>query len=252
MFGGQAQLVAVNEEQLLPFAETMSFETAAAIPVNYLTAYIALIKFGHLQQGEKVLIHSCAGGVGTAAVQLALAHKAEVYGLTSSDEKIEYIRRQGVHHAINYKKEDFTEVINNLTSGKGVDIVLDSVGGPIFKRSLKLLSGGGRIICYGVTDMMASGRKRLWRIAWKYFTSPRVKILDLMQNNLGIYGLALNRFISDMSTIRPILEKILSLYSQGLIKPAISRIYGLDEISAAHAHLESGKSIGKLILNLNN
>jgi NADPH:quinone reductase-like Zn-dependent oxidoreductase len=252
MFGAQAQLVAVSEDQLLRIPQNMEYDQAAALPVNYLTAYFAIHKLGNIRPGEKVLIHSCAGGVGTAAAQLALAEKAEVFGTTSSVEKIEYLKSLGVQHPINYKQTDFSKIIRETTGGKGINLVLDSVGGPAFKRSLNLLAPGGRIVCYGVTDMMASGRKKLWRIIWKYLTSPKVRVLDLVQNNRCIFGLALNRFIDDTSSIMPTLEKIIDLCSRGIIKPFISRSFKMEKAAEGHAWLESGQSIGKLVLEFNN
>lgn len=252
MFGAQAQYVAVDESQLLRIPENLEFGLAAALPVNYLTAYFALHKLGHVCSGDKVLIHSCAGGVGTAATQLALSEGAEIYGTTSSNEKMDYLKKLGVQHPINYKESDFADIINQSTGKTGVNLVLDSRGGSVFRRSLKLLAPGGRIICYGVTDMMSGGRKKLWRIIWKYLTSPKVKVLDLVQNNRCVFGLALNRFIDDTSSIMPALEKIVEMCCRGTIKPSIGGSYDYTRASEGHAWLESGRSIGKLILNFNN
>jgi len=252
MFGAQAQYVAVDEGQLLRIPDSLEFEQAAALPVNYLTAYFALHNLGHIRKGERVLIHSCAGGVGTAAAQLALAEEAEIYGTTSSAEKIDYLKKIGVQHPINYRQSDFADIINQTTSGKGVNLVLDSVGGSVFRRSLKLLAPGGRIICYGVTDMISGGRKKIWRILLKYLTSPKVKVLDLIQNNRCVFGLALNRFIDDKESIMPALEKIIELCAKGVIRPCIGKSYSYDKVSEGHAWLESGRGFGKIILNFNN
>jgi NADPH:quinone reductase-like Zn-dependent oxidoreductase len=250
--GAQAQYVAANEDQLFPIPDNMSFEQAAAIPVNYLTAYYALFKLGNLRQKESVLIHSCAGGVGTAAVQLALTKDAEIFGTTSSDLKIDYLIKQGVHHPINYKKKNFQDVVKKITGNKGIDMVLDSVGGPTFKKSWRLLSSGGRIICYGVTDLIVGGRKNIFRLLWKFLTIPKIKTLDLIQNNHGVFGLALNRLLKDTKEIKNAIDEILKLYNAGLIRPEINRVYDINDIAEAHAYQQSGKSTGKLILRLNN
>lgn len=252
MFGAQAQYVAVDEGQMLKIPDSLEFEQAAALPVNYLTAYFALHNLGHIRKGERVLIHSCAGGVGTAAAQLALAEGAEIYGTTSSAEKIDYLKKMGVQHPINYQQSDFADIINQKTSGRGVNLVLDSVGGSVFRRSLKLLAPGGRIICYGVTDMMSGGRKKIWRILLKYLTSPKVKVLDLVQHNRCVFGLALNRFIDDKDSIMPTLGKIIELCAKGVIRPYIGKSYSYDKVSEGHAWLESGRGFGKIILNFNN
>ncbi len=251
LFGAQAQYIAVKEDQLFPIPNSMSFEQAAAIPVNYLTAYYSLFRLGNLRQKESVLIHSCAGGVGTAAVQLALTKNAEIFGTTSSDSKIGYLIKQGVHHPINYKKENFADAVNKITGGHGVDMVLDPVGGPTFKKNLRLLSPGGRIICYGVTDLVAGGRKNIFRLLWKYMTIPKIKTLDLIQNNHGLFGLALNRLLKNTKEIKMVIDELFKLYDEGLIRPEINRVYGLDNITDAHIYQQSGESTGKLILRLN-
>ena len=248
MFGAQAEFVAVNEDQLLAIPDKMSFEDAAAIPVNYLTAYFALFKLGNLREGEKVLIHSCAGGVGTAATQLASLKKAEIFGTTSSDAKVAHAVANGVRRPINYNKSDFSAEILRFTDGRGVNIVLDPVGGKTFKKSLRLLAPGGRIICYGVADLLAGGRKNILKIGWKYLSLPRVKVLDLIQSNRCIFGLSLNRFIDQSAYIIPVLSELIKFYVDGLIKPILSRIFNYNECAEAHAFLESGKSCGKLIL----
>jgi NADPH:quinone reductase-like Zn-dependent oxidoreductase len=252
MFGAQAEYIAVDEGQLLLIPDKLAYEQAAALPVNYLTAYFALYKLGHIRSGEKVLIHSAAGGVGSAATQLALAEGAEVYGTVSSSEKMDYLKKMGVRYPINYRESDFAEVVNRATSGKGVNLVLDSVGGSIFRRSLKLLVPGGRIICYGVTDMMSGGRRKIWRVFIKYLVSPKVKVLDLIQNNRCICGLALNRLINDKESIMPTLARIVEMCADGIIRPFIGRCYSYAEASEGHAWLESGRSYGKIILNFNN
>lgn len=251
LFGAQAQYIAVNENQLFQMPKNMSFEQAAAIPVNYLTAYYALFRLGNLRQKESLLIHSCAGGVGTAAVQLALTKDAEIFGTTSSEAKTEYLTNQGVHHPINYKKEDFSIVVKKLTGGRGIDMVLDPVGGPTFKKSWHLLAPGGRIICYGVADLVAGGRKNVFRLLWKFLSIPKIKTLDLIQNNRGVFGLALNRILKNPKEITTVINELLKMFRENRIKPEINRVYDLNEVADAHTYLQSGKSMGKLILKLN-
>jgi NADPH:quinone reductase-like Zn-dependent oxidoreductase len=252
LFGAQAQYIAVNENQLFRIPENMSYEQAAAIPVNYLTAYYALFRLGNLRQKEALLIHSCAGGVGTAAVQLALTKDAEIFGTTSSDLKTNYLINQGVHHPINYKKENFSTVVKKLTGGRGIDIVLDPVGGSTFKKSWHLLAPGGRIICYGVADLVAGARINIFRLLWKFLSIPKIKTLDLIQNNRGAFGLALNRILTNPKEIETMINELLKMFDEGRIKPEINRVYGLNEVVDAHTYHQSGKSMGKLILRLNN
>jgi NADPH:quinone reductase-like Zn-dependent oxidoreductase len=250
LFSAQAEYVAVDEKQLFPIPEKMSFEQAAAMPVNFLTAYYALFRLGNLGENEKVLIHSCAGGVGTAAVQLAQTKNAVIFGTTSTEEKIEYLKKTGVHYPINYRKEDFREAAKQILGNSGINLILDPVGGPTFKKSYRLLAPGGRIICYGVIDLAAGGRRNIIRLLWKFLAMPRISTLNLIQNNKGVFGLALNRLFKRADEIRLAMNDLLRLFNKGLIKPEINRVFKLNEVSLAHASLESGKSWGKFILKI--
>jgi len=248
MFGCQAEYVAVEENQLFSIPANMDFLQAAAIPVNYLTAHFAVFRLGNLRDSQKVLIHSCAGGVGTAATQLALTRKAEVFGTTSSEEKADYLKKIGVRHPIVYTREDFSETVRRISPG-GVDLVLDPVGGPTFRKSFNLLAGGGRIICYGVADLTAGGRRNIPRLIWKFLTLPRLSVLNLIQNNRGVIGLALNRLLRDADEVGKVMIELIRLYGEGAIRLEIGRVYDFREADKAHQYLESGRSTGKLILN---
>jgi len=251
-FGAQAEYVLLDDDQLFPMPHGMSFEEAAALPVNYLTAYFALFRLGNLRSGERVLIHSCAGGVGTAAVQLAQTEKAEIFGTTSSPHKIAYLESLGVQHPINYKDRDFAKEIRSVVGDKGIDMVLDPIGGKVFRKSFELLARGGRIICYGVTDLISGGRRNLPKVFWKYLNLPRLKVLDLIQNNRGVFGLALNRLVGEIELIAGPLRELINLYAQGIIKPKISAVFRAEKANEAHRLMESGKSTGKLILRFEN
>jgi synaptic vesicle membrane protein VAT-1 len=248
MFGAQAEYIAIDESQLLPIPDELSFAQAAAIPVNYLTAYYALLRLGNLRENEKILIHSCAGGVGTAAVQLALTKRATIFGTASRDDKLDYLCKIGVKHPINYRKTDFAVEIESLTEGKGIDMVLDPVGGPTFRKSFKLLAPGGRIVSYGVADLMGGGRWNIPRLLWKFLTLPRLAVLNLIQSNRGVFGLALNRLLSNPDDLRQVLIELLKLSENGSIKPEIAKEYDFRDAAEAHRFLESGKSTGKLVL----
>lgn len=252
LFGGQAQFVAIDQKQLFKIPDSMSFEQAAAMPVNYLTAYYALYKMANLRRNEKVLIHSCAGGVGTAAVQLALTDDAEIFGTTSRDEKVEYLRKIGVRHPINYRSENFVDVVKARIDNGGIDIALDPIGGSTFRKSYKLLAPGGRIICYGATDLVSGNRLNLPRLIWKFLTIPAVRNINLIQNNRGIFGLALNRFIADADEVGEVMTKLLQLFENGSIKPIIGKTFDFREASEAHRYLESGESTGKIVLQFAN
>ncbi|MDH4201218.1 MAG: zinc-binding dehydrogenase, partial [Spirochaetia bacterium] len=152
-FGTYAEYICVPEYQALKALKNFSSEENAAFAVNFITAYISLFYLAKVKKGEKVLIHSAAGGVGSAATKLALALGCEVFGTAGSVEKIKLLKKMGVQHAIDYTNEDFEKKINLITDGRGVDVVLELVGGAVFKKSMRLLLPFGRIITAGFTSL---------------------------------------------------------------------------------------------------
>jgi NADPH:quinone reductase-like Zn-dependent oxidoreductase len=249
MFGAQAEYISAEPELLFRIPDEMTFDDASALPVNYLTAYYALYRLANVRKGEKVLIHSCAGGVGTAAVQLAKLKGAVIFGTTSRDDKVSYLDKIGVDFPINYKKHGFADMVKSKIGDSGIDIVLDPVGGDTFRESYKLLGAGGRVICYGVADLTAGSRFNFPRLIWKFLRVPSVRRLNLIQNNRGVFGLAINRLLSDADEVREVITELLQLVKGGGIKPEISKVYDFKNCAEAHRHLESGKSTGKIILN---
>src|SRR4051794_1264423 len=150
-FGGQAELVTVPEGQALPLPKRLSFEQGAAFPVNYGTAYAALIVMGSLREGDRVLIHAAAGGVGIAATQIARNVGAEIFG-TASPSKHDAIRAQGVKHPIDYRNQDFEAETMRITGGEGVDLIIDALGPTSFRKDYRLLRPGGRMVMYGLSE----------------------------------------------------------------------------------------------------
>src|SRR3954449_261967 len=150
-FGGQAELVSVPADQALRMPEQLSFEQGAAFPVNYGTAYAALIIMGSLRAGDRLLIHAAAGGVGIAATQIARNVGAEIFG-TASPAKHDAMRAQGVTHAIDYRSQDFEAEAMRITGGEGVDLIIDALGPTSFRKDYRLLRPGGRLVMYGLSE----------------------------------------------------------------------------------------------------
>src|SRR3954451_20514701 len=150
-FGGHAELITVPADQVLPLPERLSFEQGAAFPVNYGTAYAALIVMGSLRQGDRVLIHAAAGGVGIAATQIARNAGAEIFG-TASPSKHDAIRAQGVTHPIDYRNQDFEAEAMRLSGGEGVDLIIDALGPTSFRKDYRLLRSGGRMVMDGRSE----------------------------------------------------------------------------------------------------
>ena len=171
----------------------LSFEQGAAFPVNYATAQAGLVTMGGLEEGDRALIHSAAGGVGIAATQIAKLRGAEVFG-TASPSKHDAIREQGVDHAIDYRSQDFAEEVKRITDGEGVDVILDALGPTSARKGYRILRAGGCLILYGASEVSTGEKRNLvaaGRAALKapFATLPWWKSLGVMNENKGVFGL---------------------------------------------------------------
>jgi NADPH:quinone reductase-like Zn-dependent oxidoreductase len=250
MFGAQSDTVAFEKDYLFKIPEEMSFEEAAALPLNCLSAYHALLNLANLKRGDVVLIHSAAGGVGTAACQLALHHKATVIGVAGGRKKCDYLEELGVARIIDRKEVDFAAQIKK-DFPDGVDVILDPVGGKTFKKNLKLLAPGGRIVAYGVADMISYGHTNLFKLLKAVVTFPRVNVMRMMRSNFGVLGFDLAGMESKKTLLMDTFRNVLADYMVGVVKPRVTRIYEPEEVAEAHRYLQSGQSFGKLIINWN-
>ncbi|WP_254765770.1 quinone oxidoreductase family protein [Salinilacihabitans rarus] len=231
--GGYAEYVTADAQLLFPIPEGMSFAEAAGFPVQYLTAHNCLFAWGGLEEGERVLIQAAAGGVGTAAVQLASRAGAEVFGTASSDEKLDLAADLGCDHPIKYTETDFREVIDEETDGEGVDLVLESVGGDVFERSLDALSHFGRLVTFGVAggEPASADTRRL------LFENKRV---------IGFHlGQASQR---DPERIMGAVPDLTEALSSGDLEVVVGEEFPLADAAEAHQFIEDRKSSGKVVL----
>lgn len=246
-FGGYSDLVCVTEPQLFPRPAGMSAFEGAALPVNYVTAYQLVEVMGGLHAGETVLVHSAAGGVGIAAVQLARRIGASVIG-TASPSKHAFLQSLGVKpigHA-----EDWPARVLELTGGAGVELVLDAVGGSSFKKSYRVLSPTGRLGLYGISTVATGPRRSLLSLLrlgltmpWFLFNPAR-----LMNENKGVFGVNLGRMWSQAARVRGWTERLLAYYAEGAIKPHVDRTFPFAEAGAAHQYIQDRKNLGKVLL----
>jgi synaptic vesicle membrane protein VAT-1 len=252
-FGGQASMVAVPENQAIPLPDGWSYEQGAAFPVNYATSYVALIMMGGLREGDRVLIHAAAGGVGISATQIARSRKAEIFG-TASAGKHEAIRAQGVEHAIDYRTQDFEQEIRRITGGEGVDVVMDATGPTNFRKDYRLLREGGRLIMYGLSEASTeTGRdmKKLFSSLARmpFATVPWWKSLQLMSENKGTFGLNMLAW-QDREGLDRVLEAIGKELDEGTISidPVIAEAFPFERAGDAHRFIGERKNIGKVVL----
>jgi NADPH:quinone reductase-like Zn-dependent oxidoreductase len=220
---------------------------AAALPVNYLTALIALYRMANLSSGDTVLIHGAGGGVGIAATQLARLRGAIIIG-TASSVKHKAICEQGVHHAIDYRQADVVAEVRRLTNGRGVDIALDAIGGKSFADSYRLLAPLGRLVIYGVSSIAPGERRNWWQAAKTMLQMPRFKPLSLINRNRGVFGLNLGHLWDERRQLAEGMTLLLQEVAAGNLLPVVARSFPLDRAADAHRFIQSRSNIGKVVL----
>ena len=234
--GGYADRVATHELMAIPLPPNLDFAQAAAIPEVFLTAYDALFNHCELKMGESVLIHAVGSGVGTAALQLAHRAGAYVFGTAGSEGKLAKAAELGLDVGINYKEQDFAQVVREQTGGAGVDVVLDMVGGPYWERNLASLSLKGRLVLVG----LMGGNK------------VEANLGQLMPKRLRVHGTGLRtRSLEEKIAVTVQFKRhVLPLIVDGRIQPIIDRTFPLEQVSEAHQYMESNANFGKIILTM--
>lgn len=232
--GGYAEAVAVDAAQVRRVPEALSLRAAAGVPIQWLTAHNALFEWGGLAAGETVLVLAAAGGVGSAAVQLAATRTdATVLGAASTAEKRSFVAGLGADETIDYVDRDIADAVEKATDGAGVDLVLDGVGGDAFEGSVDVLASGGRIVTYG----LASG------------DVPRVSTPRLIFGNHSVLGYHLGEAADRVpDRVFGAFDPVLSALSAGEVAVEIDRVFDLTDAAAAHEHVEDRKTRGKVLL----
>ena len=251
-FGGHAELCSVAARDVLPLPAEMSFEQGAAVPVNYGTAYAGVVLMGGLREGDRLLVHAAAGGVGIAATQLAAARGAEVFG-TASAAKHDAIRAQGVDHAIDYRTVDFEAEVLRLTGGVGIDIAFDAIGPTSFRKDYRLLRPGGRLVCYGLSEVqsgegrdLAAAVKGLVRMTTA--TMPWWKSMAIMNENKGVFGLNMLHWWDREGSLDRVVAPLADDLAAGRLEPVVAASFPFDEAAAAHRYIHERRNVGKVVL----
>jgi len=251
-FGGQAELVTVPEEQVLPLPDRLSFEQGAAFPVNYGTAYAALIVMGSLRKGDRVLIHAAAGGVGISATQIARNVGAEIFG-TASPSKHDAIRAQGVEHAIDYRSLDFEAEAMRITGGEGVDLVIDALGPTSFRKDYRLLRPGGRLVMYGLSEGTKEGKRNIPAMlkslaSMPTTTMPWWKSLLIMNENKGVFGLNMLKWWDAEGSLDRLTEPLMADLEGGRLDPVVAEAFPFERAGDAHKFIAERRNVGKVVL----
>ncbi|UPK74735.1 NADPH:quinone oxidoreductase family protein [Nocardioidaceae bacterium SCSIO 66511] len=234
LLGGFAERTVVSGDMVFALPDALSYEQGAALPLNYLTAHFALLRRGGLQPDESVLVHGAAGGVGTASIQMAKAFGAgQVIAVTSSDAKAQVALAAGADDVV--AADGFKDAVRDLTGGRGVDLVVDPVGGDRFTDSLRSLAPNGRLLVIG----FAAGE------------IPTVKVNRLLLNNIDVRGVAWGGFIVQRpGYVAAQWAELVPHIESGALQPPIGATYPLDSVSDALRELDERRAIGKIVLTL--
>jgi NADPH:quinone reductase-like Zn-dependent oxidoreductase len=251
-FGGQAELVTVPEAQAFALPADLSFEQGAAIPVNYGTAYAALILMGSLRQGDRVLIHAAAGGVGISATQIARNVGTEIFG-TASPSKHDAIRAQGVDHPIDYRSLDFEAETMRITGGEGVDLVIDALGPTSFRKDYRLLRSGGRLVMYGLSEGTKEGKRDIPAMLKSLLSMPSAtmpwwKSLLIMNENKGVFGLNMLKWWDAEGSLDRVLDPLSADLEAGRLDPVVAEAFPFERAGDAHKFIAERRNIGKVVL----
>jgi NADPH:quinone reductase-like Zn-dependent oxidoreductase len=240
-FGGYASMAAAPADGVVALPDGVTFEQGAAIPVNYATAWEALIKAGNVQPGERVLIHSAGGGVGIAATQIAKRAGCEIWG-TASPGKHEAIMGFGVDHPIDYTQAGWERSVPKL------DLVMDALGGASFRRSYNLLRAGGRLVCFGAADIVQGENRNLLAAAKTALRMPRFNLIKQMSESKSVLGLNILTLWDERGSGELWRTALTELLADGTIKPVVAEAFPFDRAGDAHRFVSERKNLGKVVL----
>lgn len=244
--GSYAEYVCAPQHLCFPAFEEFTPEENAAYLVNFMTAWVALKKLCRVTEGERILIQAAAGGVGTAAVQIGHAMNCQVYGTASKDEKLDLVKKLG-GIPVNYRRDDFYEKI--LADGGKVDCVLETVGGEVFKKSMKLLNPFGRLVVIGFASM----NLKMWNpFSWlkTYRDAPKVNMMKMSMESKGVFSSHIGYLTSNEELTSEIWEELHSYTKEHGLKPVVGKTFSFSELPEAHSFMESRDSVGKLVVKV--
>jgi putative PIG3 family NAD(P)H quinone oxidoreductase len=234
--GGQAEYLVTHERMAVPIPAGLDFEHAAAVPEVFITAHDALEHQAGLRAGESVLVHAAGSGVGTAAVQVAKASGCRVFGTSRTHEKIERARELGLDVGIESTSQDFADVILEQTGGRGVDVIIDLIGAPIFGGNLRAVTEQGRIVVVG---LLGGG-------------IGAVDLTDFLRKRARVIGTTLRArpLEEKIAATRRFAARVVPLLEAGLVRPVVDRVFPFDEVRAAQHRMETNLGFGKIVLRV--
>ncbi len=248
-FGGYSDTVLLNPAQVFPMPEKMDFPQAAAIPVNYLTAFQMCFVMGSLRRGDKILLHSAAGGVGLAVGEMAKIAGAQVIGIASKS-KHAFLKERGVAHTIDSRTADLVGEVKRATDGRGVELALDPIGGKSWSASYGCLAATGRLVVFGISSAATGKTRSRLSLLKTVATIPWLKFnpLSLLNENKGVLGVNLGHLWNDQDKVRQWALEILNWFEAGKIQPHVDKQFRFEEAALAHHYLQDRKNQGKVLL----
>ena len=248
-FGGHATHAVADARVVVPLPPGMTLDQAAALPVNYFTAHHMLHRVGNIRPGRSVLVHMAAGGVGLAAIQLCRAVGGITLFGTASAAKHGFLREAGVDHPIDYRTTDWAAEVGRLTGGRGVDLILDPLGGQDWDRGYRLLAPAGQLICFGFANLVSGPKRNAPRVVWQLLQVPRWGPLKLMNDNRTVSGVNMGRLWGEVAQMGATLREVLDLFARGAISPRVDRVFPLTEGAAAHRFMQERRNVGKVLFD---
>lgn len=244
-FGGYAEYAVTDARAVAVIPATMGVAEATALTTQYCTAYYCAVEMVNLYPGDKVVIHSAAGGVGTALMQYCKHIGCEIFATTGSASKVEMLKQAGAAHVIDTSKTEFDDYIDEVTKGDGVDVIFDAIGAGYIRRGIKVLAHGGRIVCYGVSAM--SDSTNIFSKLGKAIEFGIYHPGEFMMASKSLIGVNMLRLAdSKPLTMKRVLENVVRLHKEGVFKPHVSKTFKATEVGEAHKFMEDRKSIGKI------
>jgi synaptic vesicle membrane protein VAT-1 len=251
LFGGYTTHLVVSEDQVFLLPAELDFTHGAGLPAVFLTAYYALFELAYAKMGNWILIHSAAGGVGSTLVQFAKLAGCNVVGVVGGAHKVDYVKSLGADVVIDKSSEDLWKKARQ-TCPEGYDIILDANGVETLRQGYKHLSIGGKLVVYGFHTMFSKGRGRpnIFKLFWDYFRTPRFNPINMTSDNHSVLAFNLSYLFKKKKLLREDMNTMLRWIQEGkVIRPNV-KTYPLEKVSKAHRDLESGNTIGKLILTV--
>jgi NADPH:quinone reductase-like Zn-dependent oxidoreductase len=245
-FGGYTDCLVVPASQVFVMPPKMTFEEAAALPVVYLTAYDMMCFTGMLRPGSTVLIHSAAGGVGLAAIEIAKTRGCTILG-TASPAKHDFLRQRGVAHPID-SGGDYGAAVRAIVGDRGVDLILDPVGGKSWSIGYDLLAPCGRLVAFGLSAVTSGKKRSLLHAAAQVLKVKKFSPMQLMGDNKTVSGTNMGHLFHRVDLLRPQFAALLQMYDAGEIHPYVDRTFPFDQAPAAHHFIHDRKAMGKVLL----